>query len=119
MAHVAILRNSILTINGYKFAKNDSDMLNSLFHSDGRTCTGYYKVMAGGILLMNGQKEPVLFIVTRATHAWFVSVCRESTGRLRYAYATCSIDERLVGLDSVPDRDKDAIAWRTVQSVAK
>jgi hypothetical protein len=73
----------MLTLNGKKFARNDSEFVESLFHPGG-TCVGYYKATSRQIFLMDHQKERIGVInpsgvLGRAT--------RREDGRYWYSYA--------------------------------
>jgi hypothetical protein len=51
----------MITIHGKKFAKNNTEAVESLFDSTG-TVSGYCKVSKRKILFMNLQMEPIAFI---------------------------------------------------------
>ena len=47
--------------NGLTFARNNAEMVNSLFTSGG-TCAGFYKRISGGFQLFNLQRELFAFV---------------------------------------------------------
>lgn len=91
----------MLTINGHKYAKNDREFADTLFHKNG-TAYGYYKKHKGGVLLMNMQKEPFAFIVNNKHNEQFFVSCRKTeSGKIRYMFSTSSADDKFLGLDSL------------------
>lgn len=91
----------MFVINGRKFARTDTEFVESLFHSGG-TCVGYYKRTRHGILLMDHQKNVIGFCKTDSNFTGLVSAYRTDNGRIRYMFGICGSLENLVGFDLVP-----------------
>lgn len=72
----------MITLNGKKFAKNDSEFIDSLFHSGG-TCVGYYKVMRRAVILMDHNKKRIGCVNWDGVLA---SATKGKDGRYRYCY---------------------------------
>jgi len=76
----------MLILNGKKLAKNDTEMIESLF-APGGTCVGFYKVNRKSISILNLQKEKIGVIsnnvLARAT--------RQDGGRFWYSYGDVDI----------------------------
>jgi hypothetical protein len=91
----------MITFNGNKFAKTESEFTNSLFESDG-TCLGYYRKVNGGIKLLDHNKELFAFIVGRKYESFIVSATqKKGEQRPRYMFSTSSIDDTKLGLDKL------------------
>lgn len=96
----------MLTFNGLTFARNNAEMVDSLFNAGG-TCAGFYKRITGGFQLFNLQHELFAFVdparrlvVTAYTHA----------GRARYMFAPCSQTEKALNLPESFTATRDACA---------
>lgn len=90
----------MITVGGKKYAKNDKEFTDSLFTK--QTCSGYYKRMKNGVLLMDMQKEPFGFIkVENSVTVYAVSAHRTAKG-VRYMAGLCSSDSERLGLDGIP-----------------
>lgn len=73
----------MLTLNGKKFARNDSEFTDSLFQSGG-TCVGFYKPRRNSIVLMNMQRERIGVI---NCHGVLCCATRLDCGRYWYNFA--------------------------------
>ena len=92
--------HTMLTFANKHYAKNDKEMIESLFTPRG-TCSGFYKKRKNGWLLMNLQKEPIAFVVSNAIQGHFVVTASIQLGNLRFMHSTCSITEKLLGIDGM------------------
>jgi hypothetical protein len=94
----------MIVINGRKFAKTDSEMVSSLF-TQGTTAMGFYKIRKRGILFLNLQKQPFLYLCQNVVSSPFFVSCSEvvidGKKRIRYMHSTCSVDEQKVGIDAL------------------
>ena len=90
----------MITFNGNKFAKTESEFTNSLFESGG-TCLGYYRKVKGGIKLLDHNKELFAFIVSRGHESFIVSATQKKGKRAVYMFSTSSIDDKKLGLDKL------------------
>lgn len=96
----------MLIINGRKFARTEKEFTASLFDYTG-TCSGYYKVLKGKIILSDGQKTPRIAIVN--TDRVFAVTCHKlDNGRLRYMFALTGNDRQWLGFDELTIQDADA-----------
>ena len=87
----------MIVFNGKKYAKNDNEMVESLFHAGG-TCVGFYKTRKDGVLLSDLQKIPRVFLVNRPNEKFAVSAHKTDDGKIRFMFGICSLDEEWVGL---------------------
>ena len=84
----------MLTRNGKKYAKNDSEAVDSLFDRTG-TVNGFYKRTASGLVLSDLQGKERVFV--RRSDGLTVT-CKRYNGRLRYAFGLSSLDAQWVGV---------------------
>ena len=92
----------MLTINNIKYAKNDDELIESLFTSGG-TANGFYKVKKNGILISNIKNEPFAFICNNnPSHPFFVS---------------CSIEDKIFGLDKLSYIEEINLAKSIIESI--
>jgi len=88
----------MITLYGKRYAKNDSDFIESLFTGDGKgTANGYYKKTAKGVFLIDMQGNQRAFI--RRDGLGPVTVTK-SNGKDFYMFACTSKDQKWL---SVPD----------------
>jgi len=73
-----------LELNGKRFARSESDFVESLFHAGG-TCAGFFKVRAHEIELQNMKGEKIA-VINR--HAVLCCATRRDDGRFWYSHAT-------------------------------
>lgn len=106
----------MLIFNGLKFAKNDAEMVNSLF-AGGNTCAGFYKQIKSGFQLLNLQKE--LFAFVSPGKGLVVSAARCANGKPRYLFSTCSLDEKYLNLPESYTATIDACKAAKVIECAK
>jgi hypothetical protein len=83
----------MITHNGKKYAKNDSEAVESLFDRTG-TVNGFYKRTASGLVLSDLQGKERVFV----RHSDGLTVtCHRYNGRLRYMFGLSSLDARWMG----------------------
>ena len=75
----------MITLNGKKFAKDENEMQDSLFHKGG-TCVGYYRVNKRSITIMDHQKKKVGVISNNV-----LGSTRKVEGGYWHTYATPDI----------------------------
>lgn len=94
----------MIEINGRKFAKNDAEFTSTLFKQNG-TATGFYKIKKNGILFLNLEQKPFLFLCKNTPSSPFFVSCSEveNNGKMqiRYMQSTCSIDEKKIGIEDL------------------
>jgi hypothetical protein len=90
----------MITFNGLKFAKNNSELVDSLFTSGG-TCAGLYKRTMNGTKLYRPNGELFAYIVHNPKQGYFVVSAGMREDRPFYMYSTCSIDEKYLKLENV------------------
>ena len=93
----------MIAFNGIKFAKNNKEFIDSLFHKGG-TCYGYYKKTKGGVQLLDKDRNIFAFIVDNSSGQFIVSASRLEDRRIRYMYSTSTSTDKLLGLDGLGDR---------------
>lgn len=76
----------MININGKQFAKNDSEMIDTLFNGNA-TAIGFYKVGKNQINLMNHQKERIGVINRHGV------LCKATKVDGGYWYSLATIDE--------------------------
>lgn len=86
----------MLTFNGLTFARDNGEMVESLFHT-GKTHSGFYKRIKGGFQLFNLQRE--LFAFVDPARALVVTAYMTECGA-RYMFSTCSKTEKAL---NIPD----------------
>ena len=90
----------MITLNGNKFAANDTEFTNSLFES-GTTCIGFYKAYKNTINLLDMQKTKI-GVITK--HKVLALATKLDNGKWRYSYG----DIPLVGAyDKYSDKRSD------------
>lgn len=105
----------MFTINGRKFARTEKEFTASLFDSTG-TCTGYYKVLKGRIILSDGQKTPRVAIVN--TDRVFAVTCHKlDNGNLRYMFALTGKDRQWLGFDDLTIQDANAAIKKAAEGL--
>jgi len=111
--------NTMLTINGMKFAKNDNEFINSLFESGG-TCDGYYKRMVRGIRLFDMQNKLRVFVVdNKHNEQFFVTATMQDNKSIRYMNSTSTQDDKWLGLDNLGYTATIDLAKATIKQTAK
>ena len=91
----------MLIFNGKKYAKNDTEFVDSLFHTDG-TCVGYYQKVSNGIRLMTMKKMYFAFLVSNKHNEKFiVSMGQTSDGKPFYMYGLNSNDAIYLGVSEM------------------
>ena len=91
----------MLIVNGKKYANTDKEFTGSLFDKSG-TCSGFYKVNKGGIVLMDMQKTVFAFIVNnKHNEQFFVSAIRQADKKIRYMYALADSDADNLGVKNM------------------
>lgn len=83
----------MITFLGKQYAKNDREMIGTLFTGD-RTANGFYRRIKKGIYLQDLQKVDRVFI---RSDGLFVTCHKTANGRMRYMFATCSADSKWLG----------------------
>ena len=91
----------MITFSNKTYAKNDKEMVDSLFTSGG-TCAGFYKKRKNGFLILDLQKKPLAFIVSNPSQGYFVVNATENNGKIFYNYSTSEEVERILGIDNKP-----------------
>lgn len=109
----------MLVFNGLKYAKNESEFTNSLFESGG-TCNGFYKVVNGGIRLMDMQGEVRAFIA-KNDGGFVVSARRvpSMNNRIRYMFGTMDDDEQWLGINGMSLREERNECSRVFEELSK
>ena len=108
----------MIIFNGLNYAKNDKELVASLFNKGG-TCNGFYKVVKGGIKLyrvIEGDKQLEAFI-KREPYNSFVVTATQAKGKTRYMFSTTKQTERWLGLDGVGYMDTINACQETINRV--
>ena len=74
----------MINLNGKHFAKNDDEMIDSLF-TGGNTCVGFYKVNKTSITLLDMQKEKIGMI---NKNGCLISATKQEDNKYWYTFAT-------------------------------
>ena len=74
----------MITLNGKKFAANNREFTESLFHPGG-TCVGYYKVLKRAVVLMDMQRKRIGAVNWDGV---LCSAVKQPDGRYWYCYRT-------------------------------
>ena len=77
----------MLTINNVLFAKNDNELLDSLFTGD-KTASGFYKVLKNEIKLYNTSKE-LIGVITK--NKCLAKATKLDNGKYFYNFATIDL----------------------------
>ena len=94
----------MISINGRKFAKNDSEFVDSLFNNDG-TCDGYYKVMKRNIMFYDMQKKPSFTVTVNKWNEVLFSNARQlDDGKIWYSYLGQE-KAKYLGIESLVTQD--------------
>ena len=86
----------MIELNGNKFAKTDSEFIDSLFDSGG-TCYGFYKQYKNRIIFEDMQHKPFAALVHNRDGNHFVS-CTNTDKGIFYGFAMTNPDEDTFGL---------------------
>lgn len=86
-----------IVINGRKYAPSLSAFLETLFQTNG-TASGEYRVLKGGILLLDLQQQPFAFVVNRGIGKWIVTATRDEKGRTVYMQGLSSLTANRLGM---------------------
>jgi len=99
----------MLKINGRKFAKNNSEFVNTLFQKDG-TAIGFYKKLKGRIMLYDMQNNLFACLVhNRHGEKFFVSASLKN-GKPYYMFALSTKDEQFLGFNDISFTMQNKIA---------
>lgn len=101
----------MLLFSGKKYAKNDTEFVDSLFQ-DGGTCAGYYQRISNGIRLMTIKKEYFAFLVSNKHGERFIVSMGSKDGKPYYMHGLNEQDAIYLGVSgmksSVIDGEIDA-----------
>jgi hypothetical protein len=104
----------MLVFNGKKYAKNNNELVSSLFHPCG-TCNGLYKTSSNGTHLYRPTGELFAYIVHNDKQGYFVVTAHMDNGKKRYMFALCSVDEKYLGLSGIGKCETEQIIKRDCQ----
>lgn len=90
----------MIEFNGVKFAKNNKELVESLFHAGG-TASGTYKHTARGTKLYKGNGELFAYVVHNDKQGYFVVSASLHNAKPFYMYGMNSLDAKYLGLDSL------------------
>lgn len=90
----------MLIFNGKKYAKNDAEFMESLFHRDS-TCNGYYKRLKRGIQIFNMQRLLIAFVVSNDKQGHFTVSASIHDGKPVYMYGLNDETKKYLGLDAL------------------
>jgi hypothetical protein len=93
----------MLTLFGRKYAKNDKEMVSTLFDASG-TANGFYKVTTKGIYFSKVNGDLVAFI--RKDGLGPVSVQRQGKGFF-YSFALCSVEDGWINKPASYSEEKE------------
>ena len=79
----------MITINGTKWASNDSEFVDTLFDTKG-TAEGFYKRL----------KNKIIFALVKNNHGSFLVNCAKENKGYFYQYGLGSIYEKMLGVPS-------------------
>lgn len=108
--------------NGKKYAKNERELIDSLF-TRGGTCNGYYKVLKRGVQLfriVEGRKELEAFIAKRETGSFVVTAYMDKYStkpKARYMFSTCDTTAFWLGLEGITYTDQRDRCQEAIESV--
>lgn len=88
-----------MEINGRLFVRTDADMAASLFRPNG-TAQGFYEKKRDGVLLLDIQRQPRVFIKFDGAGAFAVTASRIN-GRIRYMFGMTISDEQWLGMEAM------------------
>jgi len=87
----------MITFNGFKFAKNETEFTSSLFEKDG-TCFGFYKTRKNGIVLMDHQKTVRALIAFDGSISFLVTAWKNEQGQILCMNSATDETEKLFKL---------------------
>jgi len=102
----------MITIGNKKYAKNNSEFMDSLFVAGG-TCAGFYKVYKNRIIFKDMQGKPFACLVANDDYSpYFVCCSKLDNGKLFYMQGINSFDLKKLGIRTkdyikVEDEDKE------------
>jgi len=85
----------MIDINGVKFAKNNSDFIDSLFSK--KTCYGFYKKLKNKIIFQDHQKVAFLALVKNKNGVFLVNCSKKGSGYF-YQYSMSDNYRKLLGV---------------------
>ena len=88
----------MITINGTKWASNDSEFVDTLFDTKG-TAEGFYKRLKNKIIFSDMQNK-VIFALVKNNHGSFLVNCAKENKGYFYQYGLGSIYEKMLGVPS-------------------
>ena len=94
----------MIEVNGVKFAKTESEFVDSLFNIGG-TATGFYKRYKNRIIFSDKDHKPMAALVRNRHGSHFVG-CSKTEHGIRYMYSMDSLSERLFGMDEMGYMDQ-------------
>ncbi len=91
----------MLTFNGKKYARNESELVDTLFKSGG-TANGLYKTTKNKTLLYKPNGELFACISHNQKQGYFAVSASIQRDKPYFMYALCQPDEKYLGLDCIP-----------------
>ncbi|MBN3761337.1 hypothetical protein [Burkholderia sp. Ac-20365] len=88
----------VLDVVGKRFAHIHSDATDGI--------AGFYDRRKRGILFLKPTKEPFAFAVANDEQGHFFVTCSRHGAGLRYMHATCSVDEKILGIDGLSSSEQ-------------
>lgn len=104
----------MLIVAGKKYAKTDTEVVDSLFSRTG-TCSGFYRVRGKGVLLLNLQRQPFAYAFRDGHHAGFVAAdLDKASGKVRYMFGLDSLGAARLGIADLSYGEQSAVAQQAI-----
>lgn len=92
----------MITFNGKKFVKTQKELTCTLFETGGTAC-GFYRVRKDGVLFMDLNKAPRVFVKFDGSSCFAVTATQTPQG-IRYMFGLTSISASFIGFDNYTHR---------------
>ena len=101
----------MLVLNGRKFAKNNSELVNTLFDPSGTACGMYRKRKDGVLLIGLHDNKPFAYI----RNDGLVISCSQEGKQIWYMFALTSQHTKLLGFDMLPYSKHNIVAREAIE----
>lgn len=92
----------MIELAGKKYARNNAELVDTLFQGP-VTAAGFYRKLQNGVLFLDHQKKPFAAAVRDVTNGgcFFVNATRSENGRTRYNFSTNELTEKQLDIDGL------------------
>jgi hypothetical protein len=107
----------MIIINNQAYVKNDAEFTDTLFNPvNGKTASGFYKKVKGGVKLFDAQKKLFAFVVNNKFNEQFlVSATQLENGKTWYSQGLSNADTQKLGFTELGFMQENELAKQIIK----